>query len=963
MTYFNYLRYGTIALGIVVVIAAVLIILAARKKRKSGKKTKLPVTIAHGAVGIIALVLIFVANSLTTTYASSINAVMTYNGATEDDADLESWKELAYDIEEEGITLLENNDSVLPLAEGTKVNLLGYVAYNPIYSGEGSGSVSASDSVSFTASLEAAGIEINPAVLESGIYGTTEEDTGEDSSIGFSTSSFSIDEVSIDSYTGDVSFESLAEYSDIAILVFGRTGSEGADLTDYEDGDYLELNQNELDLLSAAREAFGTVIVVVNSGNALEMGWVDEYDVDAVLWVGLPGPYGLEAFGRIITGETNPSGHLSDTWVYDNNSNPANENFGEQLADGTDDRYYVDYVEGIYVGYKWYETAYAEGAVVTNTKTGDTYDYANDYDAIVAYPFGYGLSYTTFAQTIVGGLEDGDALSATGSVSIEVEVTNTGDVAGKEVVQLYVTVPYTDYDKENLVEKSEVTLVAYDKTDVLEPGESEIITIEFNVEDIASYDSSCDNGDGTYGAYMLDEGEYVFSVRSDAHTELDSVSAVLEEQYFFSGENGRSSDEQTAYNQFDDAARGEYLSRQDGFANYESAMNSVSSTVESTDYAYTDNLYDESLDDIEVSYTEGVDYGADGDLTLADMEGLDYDDELWEELLNQLSIEDLLALTGSQGETNYASPALESIDKTATTDSDGPLGISSMYSSDMLTVAFPCVPILSATFNDDLAYEMGSCVADQAEVNGVTCWYAPAMDTHRSAYGGRNFEYYSEDATLAAGMAAAEVSGATDKGLITVIKHFALNDQETNRDSVHTYSNEQAIREIYLRPFESAIKNGGAQAIMNSMNYIGDTYSGGHVGLLTEVTRNEWGFQGFILTDMDQAGEIRSYWATIRAGVDCWLCMAGIDEATAALLGIEASDPVEVRSDEDIYYLRQAAHHILYTFANNRTFGSTILNWQLYRTIIYVELVVLAAACLAAILLRRRKKDVVSVEA
>ena len=946
MTNFNYLRMAAAAIGVAIVIAAILIIYAAFRRRKKGGARGKAVDITLGAVAAAALAVIIAAQSLTTYYNASINAVFTYNGATEDDADADSWLELVYTIEEEGIVLMENNDNALPLASGTKVNLLGYIAYNPIYSGGGSGSVSASDSISFQSSLEAAGIEVNPAVLESGIYGTTEEDTGEEASVGFSTSDLTIDEISIDQYTGDVSFESLAEYSDVAIVVFGRTGSEGSDLTDYTEGDYLELNQNELDLLESAREAFDTLIVVINSANAMEMGWVDDYDVDAVLWVGLPGPYGLEAFGGIVTGESNPSGHLSDTWVYDNNSAPANETFGENYSE-EDERYYVDYVEGIYVGYKWYETAYAEGAVITNTQTGDTYDYANDYDSIVKYPFGYGLSYTTFEQVIVGGLADGDTLSATGSVAIEVEVTNTGDVAGKDVVQVYVTVPYTDYDKENGVEKSEVTLVAYDKTDLLEPGESQTLTIEFNVEDLASYDSTHDNGDGTYGSYMLDEGEYVFSIREDAHTVIDTVSAEMDGQYFYSGENKRSSDEQVAYNQFDDTSRGEYLSRQDGFANYESAMTSISDSILDMTYVSSDNVYDESFDDIDVEYTEGVDYGAEGELTLADMEGLDYDDELWEELLNQMTLEEMFSLTGAKGEALYASPAIESIGKESTTDSDGPMGISSMFSTDIVQVSFPCIPILSATFNDDLAYEMGSCIADQAEVNGITCWYAPAMDTHRSAYGGRNFEYYSEDSTLAAGIAAAEVSGATDKGLICVIKHFALNEQETKRGELHTYSNEQAIREIYLKPFESAIKNGGAQAVMNAMNFVGDVYAGAHAGLMNEVLRNEWGFTGFVLTDTDGAGEIRSYWSAIRAGVDAWLAFS-------------AENP-EIRSDQDIYYLRRAAHRILYTLVNNRTFSATILNWQLYRTIIYAEMVVLMAACIAAIIIRRKKNAVASV--
>ncbi|MCD7945683.1 MAG: glycoside hydrolase family 3 C-terminal domain-containing protein [Clostridiales bacterium] len=937
--YFEMLKTGAIILGVVVVLLAILYIFLAVRRRKPEKKGNKLFNFSATAVAALCVAIILVASWATDVYASAIDAVMTVSTASEETTDTDDWKELAYTIAEEGMVLMKNDDDALPLASGTKVNLLGYYAYNPLYSGSGSGSVSASDSVSIVSSLEAAGIEINPALEESGIYATSDDDSSSES-VGFVTAEFSLDEVSIDSYTGDVSFENLAAYSDTAIIVIGRSGGEGDDLTGYTEGDYLVLNEDEEALLSAAQENFETVIVVINSANAIEMGWVNDYDVDAVVWAALPGPYGFEALGQILTGAVNPSGKLPDTWVYDNDSNPVNENFGEQEADNAEGRYYVDYVEGIYVGYKWYETAYAEQAVITNTETGETFDYS-DYDSIVAYPFGYGLSYTTFDQEITGGtLTDGTALDATDTYTVEVTVTNTGDVAGKSVVQLYVTVPYTDYDKENLVEKSEVSLVVYGKTEELEPGTSEVITLEVSMEAIASYDSSYDNGDGTGGSYMLDAGDYTFSIRSDAHTVLDSVTATLEDQYFFSGDDKRSSDETAAINQFDDAARGEYLSRQDGFANYESAMNSVSTSIENLDYAITDDLYDEALDDVVTeALVEGVDYAVDGDLTLADMTGLDYDDPLWDELISQLTVDEMLSLTGY---TLYSSAAVESIDKDATTDSDGPLGISSMFNTDLITVAFPCVPLLSATFNTDLAYEMGSCVADQAEANSITSWYAPAMDTHRSAYSGRNFEYYSEDSTLSAYTAVAEVSGARDKGLIVYIKHFALNDQETHRAYVHTYSNEQAIREIYLKPFEYAVKEGGATGVMTSMNYIGDTYAGGHLNLITNVLRGEWGFQGTVLTDMDEGGEIRSYWATLRAGADVWL---GFNETS-----------ISASSDADIYYLQRACHNHLYVLANGNSYSAEILDWQSYRTIIYVELGVLAAACVVSLVLRNMKK-------
>ena len=940
MFIYNILRAGVIALGIVVVVVAGLFLYKATKGKKADKKNRL-FNISATAVAAVSLAVILLANYFTTLYANSINAVMTVFEGAEAETTAEDWKQLALEISEEGMVLMKNDNTALPLAKGTKVNLLGYYAYNPLYSGTGScsGNVSVEDSWDIVSSLTSAGIEINPALQDAGIYPAAEK-SAPDQSIGFQAPSYSIDEVPITSYTGDVSFESLAAYSDTAIVVIGRNGGEGADLTSYTEGDYLKLNQNETDLLSKARETFAKVIVVLDCANPMEMGWMNEYGVDAVVWAGLPGPYGFEALGKILTGEVNPSGSLPDTWVYDNDSAPASENFGEQAASNAEGRFYVDYVEGIYVGYKWYETAYAEKAVITNTKTGEVFDY-NDYDSVVAFPFGYGLSYTGFSQEITGGsLAEGTSLNATDTYTVEVTVTNTGSTAGKTSVQLYVTAPYTDYDKEHKVEKAAVSLVDFGKTGVLEPGASEVVTIEVPMEAIASYDASCTNADGTSGSYMLDAGTYVFSVRDDAHTALDQVTATVASQYFFSGANKRSSDAVVATNQFAQAERGEYLSRQNSFANYASAMGSVKDTIEDDSYTTTPNLYDPALDEVVTeTYVEGEDYSVPGDMTLADMTGAAYDDPRWEELISQMSLEDLMTLTG---ETTYSSPAIESIGKSATTDSDGPMGISSMYSNELNTVVFPCVPIQAATFNTDLAHRMGNCVADEAKTNSISIWYSPAMDLHRSPYGGRVFEYYSEDATLCAKTAAAEVGGAREKGQLMYIKHFFMNEMETNRAFLHTYSNEQAIRELYLKPFEYAVKDGGATGVMTSMNYIGDVYAGAHVGLLTNVLRGEWGFQGSVLTDMDEGNEFRNYLSTLRAGVDIWL-------------GFNPDNRAEP-TNADIYYLQRAAHNQLYFLANGNTYSAKICNWTAWRTVVYAELGVLAAACVVAMVLRNKKK-------
>ena len=664
--------YCKIAVGILMVIVIVaLIVLLVRRNKMAGKGGKI-VNITLGSVSVLLLAAIIVMNTVTSIYAGSINAVFTKAGTNEgtSDTNMEDWKNLVTEIADEGMVLMKNENNSLPLENGAKINLLGYCAYNPVFSGSGSGSVAAEDSITIEQALKDAGFEVNNAPVKEKIYPHVEV---KGKSLGFFTMDLSIDEPALDTYTGDASFENMKTYSDTAVVVLGRSGGEGYDLTAYENGDYLELDKNEQALLKKATETFDKVVVILNCANAIQFDILDTYDIDACIWTGVPGPYGFESLGRIMNGTVNPSGSLVDTWVFDHDSSPVSENYGEQKADNAENSYYVDYVEGIYMGYKWYETAYAEGAVITNTKNEKVFDYKNDYDSIVKYPFGYGLSYTTFEQKIVGGLENGAVLDPNGKVSVNVEVTNTGDVAGKETVQLYLTAPYTEYDKGHGVEKSAITLIGYGKTGEIQPGESETVTVEAAVEDFASYDSTYDNSDGTNGAYMLDQGDYIFSVRSDAHTALDEVTAKLDSNYFYSGENKRSSDDQQAFDQFEDAGRGEYLSRQNGFANYDSAMKSVSTSVKSTDWEDNTNVYDESYDQVVTEpLVKGEDYARKGNMTLEDVKGLDYDDPKWKELLSQLTVEEMRQLVT---DALYKTPSIYSIGKGGTTDSDGPVGI------------------------------------------------------------------------------------------------------------------------------------------------------------------------------------------------------------------------------------------------------------------------------------------------
>ena len=951
---FQMYAIGAVVVLALIVCAAALLLFRSVKKKNAGRASYSHPRTGNAILITLAAAFTAAAVALTTVttnvYASALDSLfqLTRIGSDSVDTTEKDWRGLVEKIGDEGMVLMRNEGATLPLKQSgtTKINLLGYSAYNPTYSGSGSGDVNAADAIDIVTSLTDAGIELNPAIMDAGIY---PKQAPTMSKIGWNMVVLENHEVPVDSYTGDVSFESMKAYSDTAVVVIGRTGSEGQDLTAYQGEDgatYIQLSANERDLLEKASQTFSNLIVVLNSANPLEMSFVEEYGVDSVVWSGVPGPYGFSSLGKILTGEVNPSGKLPDTWVYDNDSHVTSENYGEQAASNFDS-YYLDYVEGVYVGYKWYETAYAEGAVITNTDTGETFDFGAAYDDIVAYPFGHGLSYTTFTQQIASGIADGDALDPKGRVSVDVTVTNTGTIAGKEVVQLYATTPYTDNDRAAGVEKPAVSLVGFAKTDELEPGASQTVTVEVDVEDLASYDATAANADGTTGAYVLDGGDYVFSIRQDSHTAYDQATLVLSGDFTYTGDDARASDASAVSNRFEDAARGEYLSRADGFANYASAMASVSDTVESSATEENPDMYDETLDDVvDHEYVEGQDYAVEGDMTLEDVAGLDYDDPAWDQLIKQLTVEEMSELVT---DAKYTSPALESIGKDyRTADSDGPLGLSSMFNKLITGTAYPCIPLVAATFNTDIASEFGSQMADQWHNVGVTSWYAPAMNIHRNAYSGRNFEYYSEDPFLSGAMASKVVASAVDKDLIVQIKHFALNDQETQRAHVHTYSNEQAIREVYLKPFEMTVKDGGANGVMTSMNYIGDVYAGAHKALLTDVLRGEWGFQGKALTDMAENRNVTTgMHAAIRAGMDAWLLIDDVD--------------FTVRNDADIYYLQRAAHNTLFAFANAELMPVKTLPWRLYVGLASGGLGLLALICAGFVVNRVRKQPTAPV--
>lgn len=818
----------------------------------------------------------------------------------------DDWIALAKHIPEEGITLMKN-DGALPL-KTKKVNLLGYAGYNPVYSGAGSGNTASNTVTSFKDSLKAAGIEINPTVEQAGVY--TNDSKNQEGAFAKGRNFFpSLEqhEVPVDKYTGNASFDAMKKFSDTAIMVIGRNGGEGSDLNDYDSVDgrgYLEISKNEEDILAKASKTFNHVIVVLNMANMMNMDFLKRYKVDSVLWVGIPGSYGLTPVGKILTGAINPSGRLPDTWLYDNNSNPAVYNGWGRKATNAD-AYKIDYAEGIYVGYKFFETAFAEKAKVNG------YNYGN-YNSVVAFPFGTGKSYTTFSQKMSGVPKK---LDPRGSFTVKVKVKNTGNAAGRDAVQVYVTVPYTGYDKAHGVEKSAVTLVGVGKTGILQPGKSETVKVPVDMQQIASYDETYKNANGTKGAYMLDAGKYVFSIRNNSHDVIESSDASLKENYFFSGANKRDSDDQQAYNQFSDAERGQYLSRKNGFANYNASVKSAPATVKDMTFQNSPNTYLKDMDkSVTKHYVKGVDYDAPGNLKWTDLAGKKYDDPMWQKLISQIFLEDLVSLT-RQG--NYHTIEIKSVGHPQTYSINGPLGITNQYNDKKRGVGYCTSMILAATFNPELAYKYGTYLGDEAHTYEQIGIYGPGADIHRTAYSGRNYEYFSEDAALSGIMNGHEVRGLRDKGMVTYTKHFALNDTETQRGgNLHTYASEQAIREIYLRPFEDGVKYGDGNAMMGGLNYVGDVWTNCNEHLMTEVLRKEWGFRGIVCSDQDQNQMTNQTYRAgdtfLRAGSDIWIGF------TPFLKDISSM------SDADIYYLQRMAHHVLYAEVNSYIVPATV---------------------------------------
>ena len=885
-------------IGIIAALVIGIVIMIACRRMSRGKRFLIR---GEAAIAMVLAVVVCV-NMICFGPMSTLIGLATGNGTLSDETNEEA-AEVAEEIMEDGIVLLKN-ESLLPLNETKKLNIFGWESINPAYGGAGSGGINdLYDIVSLNQGLENAGFSINQELVD--FYNNYGADNPE---MSIQKQSWTLPEPPVDTYSDEL-IKSAKEYSDVAVVVLSRKAGEGHndipmdvrkaaydnnsdEYDDFPEGEhYLQLSQTERDMVDMVCSNFDNVIVVYNGANQFELGFADEYpQIKSVVWCPGTGNVGFNALGKVFSGEVNPSGKTPDTFIYDMTTAPwwnnAEKTEYTNLADmavegmnaGTAQVYapaFTNYVEGIYVGYKYYETAAQEGAI--------------DYDKTVQYPFGYGLSYTEFEQKM-GELEEKD-----GQISVDVEVINTGDVAGKDVVEVYYKPPYTNGG----IEKSSANLIEFAKTDLLQPGESQTVTVTFSIEDMASYDEN------NAKAYVLEKGDYVISINSDSHTVLDQKTYTADKDVVYKGENKRTSDDTAATNVFEDA-KGDvtYLSRADHFANYEEATAAPASAELGEPYVseyHLNSNFDKTtyLNDEDVMPTTGADNG----LTLADMRDADYDDPRWEKLLDQLTVDEMANMIAMAG---YQTAAMDSVGKVATLDFDGPAAINNNFTG-VGSIGFPIEVVVASTWNKELAQAWGECMGKISQEMGAEGWYAPGMNTHRTAFGARNYEYFSEDGVLAGNMGAKAVEGARKYGVYSYIKHFAL--YEGNAKMVSVWSNEQAIREIYLKPFEISVKQGGANAVMVSWSFLGDKWTGECSNLINTVLREEWGFRGMALTDFfrNNGHGFMNADAALANGVDAMLSTFNGEENNVA-------NPEHPTS---VLQMRNACKNVMYTVVSS----------------------------------------------
>ena len=885
-------------IGIVAALVIGIVIMIACRRMSRDKRFLIR---GEAAIAMVLAVVVCV-NMICFGPMATLIGLATGNGTLSDETNEEA-AEVAEEIMEDGIVLLKN-ESLLPLNETKKLNIFGWESINPAYGGAGSGGINdLYDIVSLNQGLENAGFSINQELVD--FYNNYGADNPE---MSIQKQSWTLPEPPVDTYSDEL-IKSAKEYSDVAVVVLSRKAGEGHndipmdvrkaaydnnsdEYDDFPEGEhYLQLSQTERDMVDMVCSNFDNVIVVYNGANQFELGFADEYpQIKSVVWCPGTGNVGFNALGKVFSGEVNPSGKTPDTFIYDMTTAPwwnnAEKTEYTNLADmavegmnaGTAQVYapaFTNYVEGIYVGYKYYETAAQEGAI--------------DYDKTVQYPFGYGLSYTEFEQKM-GELEEKD-----GQISVDVEVTNSGDVAGKDVVEVYYNPPYTNGG----IEKSSANLIEFAKTDLLQPGESQTVTVTFSIEDMASYDEN------NAKAYVLEKGDYVISINSDSHTVLDQKTYTADKDVVYKGENKRASDDTAATNVFEDA-KGDitYLSRADHFANYEEATAAPASAELGEPYVseyHLNSNFDKTtyLNDKDVMPTTGADNGR----TLADMRDADYDDPRWEKLLDQLTVDEMANMIAMAG---YQTAAMDSVGKVATLDFDGPAAINNNFTG-VGSIGFPIEVVVASTWNKELAQAWGECMGKISQEMGAEGWYAPGMNTHRTAFGARNYEYFSEDGILSGNMGAKAVEGARKYGVYSYIKHFAM--YEGNAKMVSVWSNEQAIREIYLKPFEISVKQGGANAVMVSWSFLGDKWTGECSNLMNTVLRDEWGFRGMALTDFfrNNGHGFMNADAALANGVDVMLSTFNGEENNVA-------NPEHPTS---VLQMRNACKNVMYTVVSS----------------------------------------------
>ena len=943
-----------IAIGVLFALALIITFAVNKKTVKEVATRK----IVHSESWLVALVGIVVAVSmmLTGPLSTLLNNATTTKYMLSDTT-VSKANELAKEVQSEAITMLKNDDSNLPLSN-KKVNVFGWGSTNPVYGGTGSGSMSDQyETVSMLDGMKQAGIETNSELTK--LYTDYRKDRPE---VGMFAQDWTLPEVPAKQYS-DKLVSDAKDFSDEAVVVLTRVGGEGADLPtdmkakgityknnskDYDDfqkgESFLQLSKTERDMIDLVTSNFKKVTLVYNGANTFQFDFLNDYpQIQSVVWCPPAGQTGFSALGEVLAGETNPSGKTSDTFLKDLTKSVSYNNFGKfeytNMADkaakykgftGDDVTAipgFVNYSEGIYVGYKFYETASDEGLI--------------NYDDTVAFPFGYGLSYTSFDQKLDSVKYKG------GKVTVTATVTNTGDKAGKDVVEVYYNPPYTDGG----IEKASKNLAGFEKTEELQPGESQKVTVKFDDDDMASYDYKGAK------AYVLEKGDYDISIQSDSHHVIDHKAITVKDTVTYdSDSNTHNGDKTVATNQFDDVAGDvTYLSRADHFANYKEAT-AAPTNFKMSDKAketfYNNSNYDPKKFDKDSDKMPTT--GAKNGLKLSDMYGKDYDDADWDKLLDQLTFDDMDNLIANGG---YGTQALKSVGKIQLTDADGPASLNNNFTG-VGSIGFPASTAFACTWNKDLAKQFGEMIGDMAHDMHVAGWYAPAMNIHRNAFSGRTFEYFSEDSLLSGVMASSEISGAKSKGVYSFMKHFALNDQETKRtEMLCTWTNEQAMREIYLKPFEMSVKEGGAQAVMSSFNYIGNTYAGADSALLQTVLRGEWGFKGFVLTDYFGGYGYQNADQEVRAGNDSMLATTKI------------TNHITDKSATSVKAMRQAAHNILYTAANSWQYanGEPKVATPIWKTAMYVAWGVVAVLVigLEIVAIKRylnRKKAVATVE-